>query len=446
VAVNFTLFFFLSLIQVPCMSTDPIKNSFLLAGVVFVAVATCGTLSGCKKSTVTRENPDAADTAAESNPPIPTYEASGEQLLSARLDPKLATEGWVRLFDGHTLFGWESTGKANWRIEKETLMVDKGERSLLSTSTDWMDYELTLEFNADAETNSGVLCKTILDPSDVELECYEINIAPDDNPFPTGGIVKRQVVSDEAPEQTFGQWRRMTIRIEGSDVKVTVDGKVVCEYTDPGQTPGNRIGLQHNSGRIAFRDIRIKPLGLTSLLDEDLSKWKKYPEMPGEFTANDKGHLQVKGGRTQLESKESYDNFVLLAEYKMGDEKMNSGIFFRCIPGDEMMGYECQISNERKDGNPLVPADHGTGGIFRRQEARFVGGDPDEWSTVLLSVRGPHIAAWVNGVQVTDWSDDRELHENPRKGKRLEAGTLMIQGHDPGTDAVFRQFKITNGT
>ncbi len=428
------------------MSIDPKKNNLLLLGVAFIAATVCGSLSGCKKSTVTTEKANAASSVAESIPPIPTYEASGEQLLDARLDPALAAEGWVRLFDGHTLFGWESTGNANWRIEEETLTVDKGERSLLSTSTDWIDYELTLEFNADENTNSGVFCKTILDPSDVELECYEINIAPDDNPFPTGGIVKRKEVSDAAPKQTYGKWRRMTIRIEGSNVKVTVDDKVVCEYTDPGQTPGNRISLQHNSGRVAFRDIRIKPLGLKSLLDKDLAQWKKYPKMPGEFSATQDGHLQVKGGRAQLESKSSYGDFVLLAEYKMADEKMNSGIFFRCIPGDEMMGYECQVSNERKDGNALVPADCGTGGIFKRQDARFVAGDPDEWSTVLLSVQGPHIAAWVNGVQVTDWLDDREPHENPRKGQRLEPGTLMIQGHDPGTDAVFRQFKITDGS
>ncbi|QDT08823.1 3-keto-disaccharide hydrolase [Planctomycetes bacterium K23_9] len=424
----------------------PFNNRFSVCPTLFVLVAIGLLFPGCKKDS--SNNPAAKDTDApitESLVPTTAYEASGEQLLGARLDPELASEGWVRLFDGHTLFGWEITGNANWRIEDETLTVDKGERSLLCSSTDWKDYELTLEFNADEKTNSGVFCRTIIDPTDVELECYEVNIAPDDNPYPTGGIVKRQEVSKDAPEQSFGTWRRMTIRIEGPDVKVTVDDKVVCQYKDPGQTPGNRIALQHNSGRVAFRDIRIKRLGLESLLDKDLSQWKKYPKMPGEFTATKDGHLQVKGGRTQLESKESYDDFVLLADYKMADEKMNSGIFFRCIPGDEMMGYECQVSNQRKDGNPLIPADCGTGGIFKRQDARFVGGDPGEWSTVLLSVQGSHIAAWVNGVQVTDWVDDRKADKNPRRGQRLEAGTLMIQGHDPGTDAVFRQFKITSG-
>jgi hypothetical protein len=35
---------------------------------------------------------------------------------------------------------------------------------------------------------------------------------------------------------------------------------------------------------------------------------------------------------------------------------------------------------------------------------------------------------------MADWTDDREPHENPRQGKRLEAGSLQLQAHDPATD------------
>ena len=107
-----------------------------------------------------------------------------------------------------------------------------------------------------------------------------------------------------------------------------------------------------------------------------------------------------------------------------------------------MMGYECQLSNEIKDGDRLMPADCGTGGIFRRQDARVVAGETDKFATVVLVAHGPAIAAWVNGVQVSDWYDDRKSDENPRRGLRLEAGTFMIQGHDPGTDALIKQFSV----
>ena len=53
----------------------------------------------------------------------------------------------------------------------------------------WRDYELVVEFKAQEKTNSGIFLRTQLDPQNVETDCYEVNIAPDDNPFPTGGIV-----------------------------------------------------------------------------------------------------------------------------------------------------------------------------------------------------------------------------------------------------------------
>lgn len=409
-------------------------------------VAALVSSTGCERKPASQSESKPIVDVAAAAPAAPitpqAYEASAEQLLASRLDTDQAAEGWIRLFDGHTLFGWEITGKANWRVEEGTIVVDSGEKCFLCTSTEWQDYELTLEFNADEKTNSGVFVRTPMEPDDPATDCYEINIAPDDNPFPTASVVKRQKVSDDAPEQTFGTWRRMKIRVDGKDVTVSLGDQVVCQYADPIGLPPRRIALQHNSGRVAFRDIRLKPLGLKSLLDDKLSLWKNYPEMPGKFSATEDGWLHVEGGKTQLESKESYDDFVLLAEYKLDDAKINSGIFFRSIPGDVMMGYECQVSNEMIDNNPLAPRDCGAGGIFRRQDARIVAGEPGQWATIVLVARGPKFAGWVNGLQVSDTTDDRKPHENPRKGLRLDAGTLMIQGHDESTDALYRQLKI----
>ena len=55
---------------------------------------------------------------------------------------------------------------------------------------------------------------------------------------------------------------------------------------------------------------------------------------------------------------------------------------------------------------------------------------------------GPHMAVWVNGYQVSNWTDDRPPDPNPRRGSRLHAGTLCIQGHDPTTDLLFRNIRI----
>lgn len=385
--------------------------------------------------------PDAPGEPSTPAEPTAEMELAAADLLAQRLPPEQARQGWIRLFDGQTLFGWEIASDANWRVEEGTIVVDSGEAGLLCTSTEWHDYELTLEFLADPDTNSGVFLRTPLQPSDPASDCLEVNIAPDDNPFPTASVVAR-VRAEDLPPQEFDRWRRLTMRIEGDHLTVTLDGEPACEVIDEGGLVGGRIGLQLNSGKVAFRDIRLRPLGSDSLLDDELSAWKRYPEMDGSFSVTEEGGLHVRGGKTQLESLREYDDFTLLAEYEMLHPETNSGIFFRCIPGDEMMGYECQVNDEMIDGDPLRPADGGTGGIFRRQDARIVAAFGDRPNTVLLATRGPHFAAWVNGIQVSDVLDERDPDENPRRGKRLEAGTLMIQGHDATTDVVYHQLRI----
>jgi len=120
---------------------------------------------------------------------------------------------------------------------------------------------------------------------------------------------------------------------------------------------------------------------------------------------------------------------------------LNSGIFFRSIPGERWNGYETQVHNGFKDGDRTKPIDSGTGGIYRRQAARKVVSDDFQWFAKTLVVSGPHIATWVNGYQVNDWTDERKPDPNPRNGLRVEAGTLIIQGHDPTTDLSFRKFR-----
>jgi hypothetical protein len=361
--------------------------------------------------------------------------------LASRLPIERTEQGWIRLFDGHTLFGWAIGGNANFRVEDESIVADQGENCLLTTSTQWGDYELNLQFQCDENTNSGVFVRTTLDPQSVKTDCYEVNIAPPSNPFPTGGVVERS--KGETFQTDPEKWHTMNILCDGATLRVTIDGTVTCELDDATQPTSGYIGLQHREGRIAFRDIQLRPLGLKNLLADGLEGWTVREGMDGEYRINDEGHLVVDGGKQQLETDAVFGDFVMLADYKMDDPKSNSGLFFRAIPGDEMMGYECQVSNELIDGNPLKPADCGAGGIFRRQDARVVAGEPGRWNSILLVAKGNHFATWVNGVQVTDVVDTRKADENPRRGLRLEPGSIIVQGHDKTTQATYRQIAVS---
>ena len=283
-------------------------------------VMVLGLASGCGRQTppsTTSPPSEQAPSVAENENLIEpqSYEFTADDLLSARLTAEEAAQGWLRLFDGHTLFGWEIAGKANWRVEDGAIVVDSGDQCLLCTSLPWQDYELTLEFKAAPGTNSGVFLRTPMTPEDPAIDCYEVNIAPAANPFPTASVVKREKAAGVEAETADATWREMRMKLDGGQLDVSIDGQLACQYTDPIGLSAGRIGLQHNSGRVAFKNIRLRPLGLTTLLDADLSKWTKYPEMEGEFNVTDEGWLHVQGGKNQLESTASYDDFVLVAEY-----------------------------------------------------------------------------------------------------------------------------------
>ena len=93
-------------------------------------------------------------------------------------------------------------------------------------------------------------------------------------------------------------------------------------------------------------------------------------------------------------------------------------------------------------GDRARPEDCGTGGIFRRVNARRVVADEGQWFRKVIVVCGGQVSVWVNGYQVTDWSDQRPPNENPRRGRRLAAGTIMLQAHDPGTQVEFKNLRI----
>jgi len=157
------------------------------------------------------------------------------------------------------------------------------------------------------------------------------------------------------------------------------------------------------------------------------------------------GVIRLTNGSGSLESEGKYGDFVLQIEYftpVREDKGVNSGVFFRCIPGQIMNGYECQILNSPGENDYKSYMGTDTGGIFRRQVGRNVAPKDGEWNYLTLAARGARMASWVNGIQVTDWTDERAPHENPRNGRRIEAGTIQFQGHDPGTEILLQNIRI----
>ena len=357
------------------------------------------------------------------------------------LSPQELADGWLLLFDGETAFGWRPSSEVDWKIVDGTIAAGQGEQGLFYTTGQFGNYVLKVDFRSAPGTNSGVFLRTSPKPSDVTTKCYELNIADaGSNDFPTGSFVKRKAATGE---NDSADWQTFEVTADAGHFVVKLDGRVVLDYTDPEPLGRGYIGLQFNSGKIEFRNIKLKPLGTKSIFNgKDLTGWKSLPDNPAVFTVTPEGCLDLKGGSGYLESEGAYDDFTLQLEAIINGDKINSGIFFRSIPGEKMNGYESQIQNGYKDGDRTKPEDCGTGGIFRRQNARKVVANDREWFHLTIRADDRHMAAWVNGYQVSDFSDNRKPDKNPRKGLRTEAGTIQIQGHDPTSDFSFRNLRI----
>jgi hypothetical protein len=198
--------------------------------------------------------PEAAPTAATSTP------GAAEQILTTNDASLLSDPTWAVLFSGHDLMTFDQLGGANWEIVDGVVGADdRGEPGWLVTKAAFTDFHLRVEFQASAESNSGVFVRCE-DPNGVSAEsCYEVNVF-DQNENPdnrTGAIVAH---APPAVAVTAGDaWNTFDIIAEGTNLTVQFNGTVTAELDDDTHASGY-IGLQSNGGPIKFRDVRIRPL------------------------------------------------------------------------------------------------------------------------------------------------------------------------------------------
>src|SRR5688572_10875944 len=228
---------------------------------VFLAAMAC---AGCDRpapadqSTATQASEAAARQAPAPARQEPT--ATPAKTPSDPLKPLTDAElqgGWISLFDGETLFGWKAHSKADWQVKNGAIRVTSGERGLLCTSVQFDNYVLKADFRAAKGTNSGIFLRTapVVGMNDITTKCYELNIAPPDNPFPTGSFVSR-LKAKEVPERA-GEWQSFEVTLDGPKATVKLNGQTVLDYTDPKPMGRGYIGLQLNSGQVEFKNIKL---------------------------------------------------------------------------------------------------------------------------------------------------------------------------------------------
>jgi hypothetical protein len=169
------------------------------------------------------------------------------------------------LFDGKSLDAhWNKIGEADWKVEDGALVATKGAGYLVSKEP-YGDFQLTAEFWAADDTNSGIFIRCS-DPQKIGGDtCYEVNIY-DKRPEPaygTGAIVN--VAKVEPMPKAGGKWNTYEITAQGPHLVVVLNGVKTVDVQDSKHAKGV-IALQEGAnadkkeGVIKFRKVEIKPL------------------------------------------------------------------------------------------------------------------------------------------------------------------------------------------
>jgi hypothetical protein len=351
---------------------------------------------------------------------------------------ELNEAGWLALFNGEDLTGWEILGTtAEWKVENGILTnVGTGLGWLATTST-WGDFDLVVEWKLSKGGNSsiyfraGVIGVTWKNGYDVQLD-------EDDENNPTGSIYDRlRAAKVPVPD---GEWHTTEIHAEGSHLAVKVNGQEVVSGTDEAFANG-RIGLQMHDDKttVQVRKVWVRPLGSSPIFNgRNLEGWRirkhNRQDSPEPDIRIEDGAIRIQGGPGYLESAGDYTDFHVRFRIKTlprGDNSSNSGVFLRGprVPGDNFTiwpeGLEVQVFNE--------PEDFTTGGFYHFVPARGVYAQNEEWFWMDVNAVKNRYVAWVNGMPTAAWIDP----EN-----RFEKGIFGLQAHDPNSITYYGAAEI----
>jgi len=172
---------------------------------------------------------------------------------------------------------------------------------------------------------------------------------------------------------------------------------------------------------------------------KDLTNWKLSEESPTSFQVKD-GILIVAGPRSHLFYQEQgadakLQNFEFEAVIKT-HASANSGIFFHTLWQKNswpVHGYEAQVNSSHKDPRK-------TGSVYSVKDVmNNAPHKDDEWFTYNIRVEGKRIIIKVNGEVVNDYTEP----ENPGHAtRRLSAGTIAIQAHDPQSVIHYKSLRL----
>ncbi len=165
------------------------------------------------------------------------------------------------LFNGENLGGWYAQGEASWTVDDGELVGAGSGDGYLISDAEYADFELTLEFQVDPETNSGIYIRCQQRDRVHPDTCYELNIwdLHPQQEARTGAIVFR-VMPPLAQVHTLQGWNTYRVRAVGSRLDVWVNGELTA-VLEQAEFEQGFIALQRwQTGTVRFRKLLLKEL------------------------------------------------------------------------------------------------------------------------------------------------------------------------------------------
>jgi hypothetical protein len=195
--------------------------------------------------------------------------------------PPAVEDGFVPLFDGKSLEGWQGAVAGHQVVDGE-LRSKPGVGGNLLTTGEYGDFELRFDFRLTPGANNGLGIRAP-DKGDAAFEGMEIQILDDGHPKYAGlkdwqvhGSIYGVVAAERGCLKPAGEWNSETVTVRGSLVKVVVNGKTIVDadtapFRDGAPTPDGRphpgltrtkghVGFLGHGDEVHFRNIRIREL------------------------------------------------------------------------------------------------------------------------------------------------------------------------------------------
>ncbi len=194
---------------------------------------------------------------------------------AAEEKPKLE-EGFVSLFDGKSLDGWEGNLDVfklrGGAIVGGSLKERVARNEFLTTKSEYDNFELRLQFKllGGEKANAGIQVRSQRIPDHHEMIGYQADMGNGWWGCLYDESRRREVLAGPKAEDLGkvvkqNEWNDYRILCEGRRIRLWINDKPTVDYTEPDETIPQKglIGLQIHGGppsEASYRNVRIKKL------------------------------------------------------------------------------------------------------------------------------------------------------------------------------------------